>query len=57
MSDRTQLPIGPRPENPYCMRCSRHLGSPFHETNEHDEAWAREKLRRACAEIVWGESA
>ena len=25
-------------ENPYCMRCGKHLGMPFHETNEHDEA-------------------
>lgn len=26
------------PENPYCMRCSKHLGLMFHETNEHDRA-------------------
>jgi hypothetical protein len=25
-------------ENPYCMICSRHLGMPFHETNEHSDA-------------------
>jgi hypothetical protein len=25
-------------ENKYCMRCSRHLGMPNHETNEHDDA-------------------
>lgn len=25
-------------KNPYCSRCSMHLGKPFHETNEHDEA-------------------
>jgi len=25
-------------ENPYCMKCGKHLGMPFHETNEHDEA-------------------
>ena len=31
-------PTGPKPENPYCMRCGKHLGKPFHETNEHDDA-------------------
>lgn len=30
-------------ENPYCMRCGKHLGMPNHETNEHDEAAARQK--------------
>ena len=25
-------------ENPYCMKCGKHLGMPFHETNEHEEA-------------------
>lgn len=25
-------------ENPYCMKCSRHLGMPFHETSEHEAA-------------------
>lgn len=29
---------GPKSENPYCMRCSKHLGSAFHETSEHDAA-------------------
>lgn len=31
--------------NPYCMRCGEHLGMPFHETNEHDEALALENHR------------
>ena len=31
-------------ENPYCMRCGRHLGMAFHETNEHDEARERADL-------------
>lgn len=40
---------GPRPEpteraeaieNPYCMRCGKHLGKPHHETNEHDKTAA-----------------
>ena len=29
---------GPKSENPYCVRCGKHLGMAFHETNEHDEA-------------------
>jgi len=39
-------------ENPYCMRCSRHLGLSFHETNEHDEARARLDLHEAFNEAV-----
>jgi hypothetical protein len=34
----TPTPTGPASENPYCMICSKHLGKPFHETNEHDDA-------------------
>lgn len=38
--------------NPYCSRCSHHLGKSFHETNEHDEAVAREKLKNDFTAIV-----
>jgi hypothetical protein len=43
---------GPRSENPYCARCSKHLGKPFHETGEHDEARARADLHAAFDAIV-----
>lgn len=43
---------GPRSENPYCTRCSKHLGLSFHETNEHDEARTRGELHEAFNLIV-----
>jgi hypothetical protein len=54
VSETPNRPVatGPKPENPYCMRCSRHLGKSFHETNEHNEAASREQLRIEFTEIV-----
>ena len=53
----TPEPTGPKSENPNCMRCGRHLGLKFHETNEHDEARARVDLHEAFDEIVGGSDA
>ena len=50
MSD--PVPTGPRSQNPYCMRCSKHLGIAFHETNEHDEAQDRAHLHQAFEAIM-----
>lgn len=33
-------PVDEHEHNEYCTRCNRHLGMPFHDTNEHDEAVA-----------------
>lgn len=48
---------GAKPENPYCMRCGKHLGLAFHETNEHDEARRRAVLHEQFDAIVddWGD--
>ena len=43
---------GPKPENPYCMRCSKHLGSAFHETSEHDAARELGDMRDEFDRIV-----
>lgn len=45
-------PTGAKAQNPYCVRCSKHLGLPFHETNEHDEASERADLHAEFNAIV-----
>lgn len=39
-------------ENPYCMRCGKHLGLAFHETDEHDAARERAQLHDDFNAIV-----
>lgn len=51
MSEKPEA-TGPRSENPYCVRCSQHLGISFHETNEHDAARERAELHERFSEIV-----
>ena len=51
MSDRPHA-TGPKTENPYCMRCSKHLALPFHESSEHTEAAARQSLHDDFNAIV-----